>query len=358
MRSTSFKRVGLLAVAAILVGFIGYKVHNPNEPRHQGVRVTVWLRDFNVTSGLNFPGPSSEFNYASPRPEAEEAVREIGPSAAPYVIRKLRADDSGLKRNYRVIFPKFPLWLRKMLGDPGGLFTHNSACRAFLAIGAPAKPILMEALEDESPAVRSAAAEALWSIGQHKGADLRDAVPVLIESLRDSDAWVRFCSASALGNIGPDARDAVPSLIPLLNDPEMGRQPGTRIFVQPAAARALGKIGPDANAAIPALKILLGDTDAYKRREAAIAIWRINSDVTNTLPLLVEGIIQGDENTKWELIEAMAEMGSSAKDAVPALVQQLQQKPGENLRNEWNRSRISNALLKIDPEAAAKAGIK
>jgi hypothetical protein len=115
---------------------------------------------------------------------------------------------------------------------------------------------------------------------------------------------------------------------------------------------------PDANAAIPALKILLGDTDAYKRREAAIAIWRINSDVTNTLPLLVEGIIQDDESTRWELIEAMAEMGSSAKDAVPALVQQLQQKPGENLRNEWNRSRISNALLKIDPEAAAKAGMK
>jgi hypothetical protein len=39
-------------------------------------------------------------------------------------------------------------------------------------------------------------------------------------------------------------------------------------------------------------------------------------------------------------------------------VQQLQQKPGENRRNEWNRSQISNALLKIDPEAAAKAGMK
>lgn len=341
MTSTSLKRVGLLAAATIFVGFIGYTLWDPNEPRYKGVRLTAWLRDYDVPS---------EPSDARPRPEAEKALQEIGPSAAPYIIRELKADDSSLKRYYRAIFPKIPSWLRKILGNPNGLFVAGSGARAFLAIGGSAKPTLIKALKDESATVRSAAAQAAFGIGRYRGADLHDALPILIESLKDSDANVRIWSVSAIGTLGPDAHAAVPGLIPLLSDPETGRQPGSRVFVRSATARVLGKIGPDAKNAIPSLKTLLADSEAYNRSLAAIALWRIDSDVTNTLPVLIQGLSQLDAH--WELVEALTEMGSRAKDAFPALAEQLNQKPQPD---DWM---ITNALLHIDPEAAAKAGIK
>src|ERR1700756_4371674 len=99
MKSTALKRVGVLAVATILLGVLVYTSSDRNEPRHQGVKVTVWLRDYNV---------ASEIVSSNARPEAEEAIREIGPSAVPYIICKLKTDDSDLKRNYRATFPKLP----------------------------------------------------------------------------------------------------------------------------------------------------------------------------------------------------------------------------------------------------------
>src|SRR3954465_7879732 len=48
-----------------------------------------------------------------------------------------------------------------------------------------------------------------------------------------------------LGKIGPAARDAVPELARLLNDPDKG--------VRAAAASALGRIGPAARDAVPEL---------------------------------------------------------------------------------------------------------
>ena len=63
------------------------------------------------------------------------------------------------------------------------------------------------------------------------------AVPSLIAALK-KDALVRQNAALALGQIGPDARDAVPALKEALGDSEW--------TVRRHAAIALGHIGPDA----------------------------------------------------------------------------------------------------------------
>jgi len=79
---------------------------------------------------------------------------------------------------------------------------------------------------------------------------------------------------------GPEAESAVPALIPLLNDSHLGS--GVRV----CAFEALGMIGPKAKAAMPALRNLLttNANDPYWGGKTAIAIWRIDGDVTNTLP--------------------------------------------------------------------------
>jgi HEAT repeat protein len=79
-------------------------------------------------------------------------------------------------------------------------------------------------------------------------------VPVLIEVLRGKDLLVRPIAVYTLGNIGPEAKDAVQTLIEALNDPDEN--------VHGAALTALEKIGTP-----EALKALKDLSKKYKKRE-------------------------------------------------------------------------------------------
>ena len=50
--------------------------------------------------------------------------------------------------------------------------------------------------------------------------DIKAALPALIVALHDSDANVRGWSAQVLGEMGPDAKSAMPELITLLSSPD------------------------------------------------------------------------------------------------------------------------------------------
>ena len=125
--------------------------------------------------------------------------------------------------------------------------------KAFGAAGAPAVPLLIQALGDSDRAVRCAAAEALGKLGDPQ------AVPPLIQALGDSDWDVRCAAAEALGAIGDP--QAVPALIQALGDDWYD--------VRRAAAWALGDLGDPQ--AVPPLIQALGDSDWAVRRAAAEA---------------------------------------------------------------------------------------
>lgn len=328
----------LLFLAGLLAGFW---MLNPAEPSYQGRSVSAWLDDI--------PMPKNST-------AAHAALKAIGSNAAPSIIRRLRQSESPLQTKYRELFPRLPPQLAKLLPQPKAEFRYFDGAGAFLDIGPGVEPILIHSLKDRSLSVRVATASALGSLRFFDGADIRDAIPGLTEALHDESKMVRLHAALALGFTGPEAASSVPALIPLLNDSEI--QPGNsgRIFVRAAAAGALGKIGPKAKAALPLLRSLLAEKDIYLRVVTAVAIWRIDADVTNTLPVLIDGLTQIDENSRWEVYEGMAEMGPRAKAAVPLLVSQLGLPPTPV--NSYNSQKITNALQQIDPEAAAKAAMK
>ena len=60
-------------------------------------------------------------------------------------------------------------------------------------------------------------------------------VQELIHRLKDSDWRVRYAAVCALGEIGPEAKEAVPALVAVLKDEDKD--------VRYAAAWALGQIG-------------------------------------------------------------------------------------------------------------------
>jgi HEAT repeat protein len=88
----------------------------------------------------------------------------------------------------------------------------------------------------------------------------------LVAALK-KDSLVRQNAALALGQIGPDARAAVPALGEALGDSEWA--------VRRQAALALGHIGVHAHPAIPALQKLSRDPDPLVRKAAQQALKQI-----------------------------------------------------------------------------------
>jgi len=121
-----------------------------------------------------------------------------------------------------------------------------------------------KALEDKDTYVRESAAEALGEIGP----DAKEAIPTLIDLLQDREAYVRKSAANALGEIGPHAKEAVPALIIALGDEDS--------WVRVYAAEALGKIG--VKEAVPALIGALEDEDKYVRGKAVTALKKITDE--------------------------------------------------------------------------------
>ncbi len=112
------------------------------------------------------------------------------------------------------------------------------------AVAGPSLPAVSRALGDPSAQVRVLAALALKAMGPAGAPAVHD----LTAALADSNEDVRVTAAAALGAIGSAARDAVGPLIATLQRPSESRA------VQLSAATALGDIGPDARSALPALE--------------------------------------------------------------------------------------------------------
>ena len=89
---------------------------------------------------------------------------------------------------------------------------------------------LREMLKDKDPNIRRNAAQALGNVGP----EAKAAVPALTETLKDKDDFVCQCAAYALGNIGPEAKAAVPALTEATQS--------KNYFVRQSAVAALGKI--------------------------------------------------------------------------------------------------------------------
>ena len=96
-----------------------------------------------------------------------------------------------------------------LLADPDGAVRYWAAV-GLTALGPEAQPAadgLQRLLEDASPDVRLAAAEALSNVGREK-----KALPVIVEGLKHESGWVRLHAAVVLVAIGQKARDAAPQI--------------------------------------------------------------------------------------------------------------------------------------------------
>src|SRR5262245_47937040 len=89
-----------------------------------------------------------------------------------------------------------------------------------------------------------------------------------LQELKSPSSTTSMRAANAVGHFAPEAKEAIPDLIQLLD----AREP----LVRWAAAEALGKFGTDARDAVPALrKLAAEDPEAAVRETAGSALAQI-----------------------------------------------------------------------------------
>jgi HEAT repeat protein len=169
------------------------------------------------------------------------------------------------------------------------------------------------------------------------------------------DKWRNQTAAFAfkrLGELGTGAELAVPKLIEIY---EMKISP----FSQQCTAGSLGAFGPAAKSAIPALVRGLTDSNSFVRSDTLLGLARIHSEPELVVPALTKALNDPHPDVRLTACMALVEVASSGllhsgegKQAVPALVKAL------NDSQSYVRNYATNALNWIDPEAAAKAGMK
>ncbi len=262
----------------------------------------------------------------------------------------------------------------------------------------PAAEALLETVFNENPAVRRAAIEALQAIDP----DPEKMEPVLERLLLEGDATVivpaletfaefgeqavprvrdllkrpdlAYWGVVLAGDIGPAAADAVPELIPLLDNPE--HELRIKVLI------ALGEIGPKSAAAVPAIVQRLESDEIMGARYAAafalgsigaktdeanralvdaargeertlkkISLWalaKINPDqqrvVKYAAATLVAGLAADDPQVRRFAARALADFGEHADLVAPALVAMLKDADPEVVGNALD------ALASIGPK--------
>jgi HEAT repeat protein len=156
---------------------------------------------------------------------------------------------------------------------------------------------------------------------------------------RPSPPEYQFRGAYGLIALGADAKPAVPALISLLND--------SHGEVRYAAVFALDELGSLAEDALPSMVKCLKPDEFHS----------IRLEPERAIPVLVRLLDEAQNQPHCERIRDNAMSGlrqfrALAKPAIPTLLRLL------NDANEDTRWQATNALMDIDPEAAAKAGVK
>ncbi len=314
--------------------------------------------------------------------EIQRALRRCGLASLPLLTQALAHHDARVREGAAEVLRDFGPQARmavtaltRALSDP----SERVRCRAAQALGASggaeteALRGLERALDDEAAAVRAAAAEGLGRWGPGAGSALpllttkklsdRDTgvrvaaarslwliddegdqvVPVLIDALNDRS--VGWQAPFVLGEIGPQARGAIPALVEALKRERVPHP----LRAPPSVALALGLIGP---AAVPDLIATLHDDKASVRTGAAIALGFIGLPAKDAVPTLITLLKDKELEVREASALSLGAIGTETKEIIPALK--------ELIRDEdiFVSNAAAAALRKIDPAAAAEAGLE
>lgn len=164
----------MVAVGVAVIAILGAWRFFEREPEYNGRPLSYWLDKVLV-------GDSTKITL--------DALKAIGPPAAPPLVQALTITDSPRRRYYTGLRSKLPASLNALL---------------------PQQRL-------DAPAARNNAFSALC----YTGAAGKEQVPELIQLLRHKDKQVRIYATIVLEGVGSDAQSAIPSLQEAAADPDL-----------------------------------------------------------------------------------------------------------------------------------------
>ena len=313
------KRV-YIALAVLLVALISVAVwqllhSQEREPVYQGKRLRVWLGEYDAWT---------PYGAIEARNAAEAAIRQIGTNAIPTLLNMLRKKDSPLvsrliplwdqrvtRTSYLPFWVAYPSWYQvhaAVLNDQASMGFEILRTNA-----RPAVPALVKIYEQNiSPASQFYVSRALMAIGPDA---MRTAIPSFVRGTASPNVLVRKNAIMALLQVQDESSLVVSALAKSLSD--------TNVFIRALTAMGLGEFGKKAPQAVPLV-----------------------------VPLLIKTLGDPDGSVRGSAACSLKVLGAEAKGAVPALLKSLKDE------DEYARGTAAEALEQIDPEAAAKAGVK
>ncbi len=117
-----------------------------------------------------------------------------------------------------------------------------------------------------------------------------------------SDNWkTRARAASSIGKLGEAGVDAVPALLPFLND--------ERLEVRTRVSRALHKVFPDSHKALHYFSYKLSNSDPNTRTHAVLALGHFVEAGHRVLPALYKLLQDPDEEVRDSTVDTLAHLG-------------------------------------------------
>lgn len=166
------------------------------------------------------------------------------------------------------------------------------------------------------PRVQAAqAASLLRNIGQRKA---RAVAPLVGRRFRESDEGdvaSRLPLMELLRDLGPAAKPALAAVVEGLDSEDLN--------IRLQAVRAVSSIGPAAKEAVPALLEML-DVEGSLLREEAMRAVKITGARSSDVPKLVESLSSDRPGVQRFAIRVLADLGSQAGSAIPALIEKLE----------------------------------
>jgi hypothetical protein len=308
----------LIVLSVCALGAVGLDAFIYREPSFKGRRLSDWIWQMNGKG----PGPEKE--------EARTVVRQLASNSIPLLLRWLQQEDRpSLTGRFDTLRHGVYFWLVRHKVVKSG------------SIGS---------LPDFNP---SHSAMATWALPELDPAGRKAVIPKLIEMLGDNnqpDVISEKAGASymVLSKMAPES---IAPLTEALSSKD--------IFVKALAACALGEIGPSAKAAIPFLQKGLSDNNPDVRVSSAAMIGKIGGDPGIFVPVVIQTLPEINWENMGYTLDLLVRYKEHAKAVVPLLTSILTNNPAsDSTTNRIVRDHVINALLQIDPMAAAKAGVQ
>lgn len=316
--STRFRRLNLtLAILFLSLLFAsGLYFWGPRDWVYRWQPYSVWLRDL---YGDAFPPSPKDpetglelrtWDQLDLTWRAANLLRQAGTNAVPAVLSALAYRDTPTKQKVEALLQKIPRLHVSFTKEDTYHWRGIRACQVLGPDAAAAVPLLAPYVATKELNVKQSALLALACIGPAS-------VDVLRTALTNNDSYLRSGIIHLLGQLGLDARLAVPDLLKLTSDPDP--------MVRGPAIWALGRIKENARLVIPTLIGSLHDQDLTVRVAGA---------------------------------EALGAWGPEANASIPELLRILDQGPGKNGENRRMHQRTLLTLNLIDPERAERLGFK